>query len=73
MWKYRVQGLGAVDEHWVGLAAVHQQHLCVQVSVLLQGSRGGQHWVKLRGQAGHQLSPGHVSRAGTLVAQQQVN
>jgi hypothetical protein len=69
MRKYPVQGLSAVEEHRVCLAAVHQQHLGVKLPVLLEGSLGVQHRVKLRGQAGHQLAPGNVPRAGTLVAQ----
>jgi hypothetical protein len=73
MWKYRVQRVGAVDEHRVGLAAVHQQHLSVKLPVLLQGSIGVQHRVKLRGQAGYQFPSGHVSGARTLVAQEQIN
>ena len=73
MRKYRMQGLGAVDEHRVGLAAVHQQAPDVELPVLLQASLGVQHRVKLRGQASHQLPQGQVSGTGTLVAEEQVN
>ena len=73
MRKYRVQGLGALDEHRLGLAAAHQEHLSVELPVLLQGSLGVQHRVKLRRQAGHRLPPGDVSEAEMFVAEEHVN
>jgi hypothetical protein len=68
-----VQSFGAVDEHRVGLTAVNQQDMGVELPVLLQGSLGIQDRVQPRGQTGHQFPPGHVSGAGTLVAQKLVN
>jgi hypothetical protein len=73
MRMYRVQSFGAIDERRVGLTAVHQQDMGVELPVLLPGSLGLQDRVQLRGQAGHQVPPGHVSGAGTVVAKELVN